>query len=60
MGGISARPAVSTDEITSLLAPQKEGENGRTWPTAMDDALTANVRFRGIADMKRFSMPNDR
>jgi hypothetical protein len=27
-GGISARPAGSTDEITSVLAAQKEGENG--------------------------------
>ena len=32
-GGISARPAGSTDEITSVLAAQKEGENGRKWPS---------------------------
>ena len=25
-----------------------------TWPIATDDALTANRRFRGIADMDRF------
>jgi hypothetical protein len=31
-GGISARPAGSTDEITSVFAAQKEGENGRNWP----------------------------
>jgi hypothetical protein len=31
----------------------------RLWPIATDDALTANGRFRGIADMKRFSAPDD-
>src|SRR5215472_15329780 len=30
--GISAPPAGSTDEITSVLAAQKEGENGCKWP----------------------------
>jgi len=30
-----------------------------SWPIATDDALTANRRFRGIADMKRFSAPDD-
>ena len=29
------------------------------WPIATNDALTANRRFRGIADMERFSAPND-
>jgi hypothetical protein len=28
-------------------------------PIATDDALTANRRFRGIADMDRFSSRND-
>jgi hypothetical protein len=31
----------------------------RLWPIATDDALTANRRFRGIADMGRFSSRND-
>jgi hypothetical protein len=31
----------------------------RLWPIGTDDALTANRRFRGIADMKRFSAPDD-
>jgi len=31
----------------------------RLWPIATDDALTAKRRFRGIADMDRFSAPND-
>jgi len=34
--GISARPAGSTDEITSVLAAQKEGGNGRKWPGTAD------------------------
>jgi hypothetical protein len=29
------------------------------WPIATGDALTANRRFRGIADMDRFSSRND-
>ena len=29
------------------------------WPIATDDALTANRRFRGIADMDRFSSRKD-
>jgi hypothetical protein len=29
------------------------------WPIATDDASTANRRFRGIADMKQFSAPDD-
>ena len=29
------------------------------WPIATDDALTANGRFRGIADIDRFSSWND-
>src|SRR5215470_17929882 len=29
------------------------------WPIATDDALTASRRFRGIADMDRFSSRND-
>jgi len=29
------------------------------WPIATVDALTANRRFRGIADMDRFSSRND-
>jgi len=33
--------------------------HGRLWPIATDDALTANRRFRGIADMDRFSSRND-
>jgi len=32
---------------------------GRFWPIATGDALTANRRFRGIADMDRFSSRND-
>src|SRR5262245_61318075 len=28
--------------------------DGRRWPIATDDALTARRRFRGIADMDRF------
>jgi hypothetical protein len=35
------------------------GANDRMWPIATDDALTANRRFRGIADMNRFSAPDD-
>ena len=31
----------------------------RLWPIATDDALTANGRFQGIADMDRFSSRND-
>jgi hypothetical protein len=31
----------------------------RKWPIATGDALTANRRFRGIADMDRFSSRND-
>jgi hypothetical protein len=42
--GISARPAGSTDEITSVLAAQKEGENGRKWPDP--EAPTAAGRVR--------------
>jgi len=34
-------------------------EDARFWPIATDDALTANRRFRGIADMDRFSLRND-
>jgi len=30
-----------------------------SWPFATGDGLTARRRFRGIADMKRFSVPND-
>src|SRR5262249_52737913 len=30
-----------------------------TWPIATDDALTASRRFRGIADIDRFSSRND-
>ena len=30
-----------------------------TWPIATDDTLTANRRFRSIADMDRFSSRND-
>jgi hypothetical protein len=30
-----------------------------SWPIATDDALTARRRFRGIADMDRFSSRND-
>jgi len=29
------------------------------WPIATDDTSTANRRFRGIADMERFSSRND-
>jgi hypothetical protein len=29
------------------------------WPIATGDALTANRRYRGIADMDRFSSRND-
>ena len=29
------------------------------WPIATDDALTADRRFRDIADMDRFSSRND-
>jgi hypothetical protein len=39
--GISARPAGSTDEITSVLAAQKEGENGRKWP----DSAVSSTRL---------------
>src|SRR5215468_2264569 len=31
----------------------------RLWPIATDDILTARRRFRGIADMDRFSSRND-
>src|SRR5215831_15702869 len=33
--------------------------NGGSWPVATYDAFTANRRFRGIADMDRFSSCND-
>jgi hypothetical protein len=33
--------------------------NASYWPIATGDALTANRRFRGIADMERFSMTTD-
>jgi len=41
----------------------KSGHRGfqlvRSCPIATDDTLTANRRFRGIADMDRFSSRND-
>jgi len=33
--------------------------NVSVWPVATDDALTANRRFRGFADVKPFSALND-
>ena len=41
------------------IAVQSKVNIVRLWPIATDDALTANRRFRGIADMKRFSAPDD-
>src|SRR5215475_12233194 len=35
------------------------GAHGRNWPIATGDILTARRRFRGIADMDRFSSRND-
>jgi hypothetical protein len=32
---------------------------GSSWPFATADILTARRRFRGIADMDRFSAPTD-
>jgi hypothetical protein len=49
-GGISARPAGSTDEITSVLAAQKEGENGRNWPRA---AALGDARGRQLSPVHR-------
>jgi len=40
-------------------AGRRSGANDRLWPIATNDALTANRRFRGIADMDRFSSSND-
>jgi len=37
----------------------RAGRSVSSWPIATDDALTANRRFRGIANMKRFSAPDD-
>jgi hypothetical protein len=33
--------------------------NVSSWPIATNDASTVNRRFRGIADMDRFSSLND-
>ena len=59
--GISARPAGSTDEITSVLAAQKEGENGRKWPLAavpLDCVSTSAIE--GTADQMWFQAVVDR
>ena len=42
-------------ELAQFAAPAQV----RKWPIATDDALTARCRFRGIADMDRFSSRND-
>ena len=63
MIGISARPASSLGKMLHQLC---ELAQGTTWTfllqrmspllaIATDDALTANRRFRGIADIDRFS-----
>jgi hypothetical protein len=41
--------------LVALLIAVHESDYG----IATDDALTANRRFRGIADMDRFSSRND-
>src|SRR5262249_23567193 len=58
------REALRMPAMTSL-SPRRIGRRPKCssdfvlWPIATDDALTANRRFRGIADMDRFSSRND-
>jgi len=46
-------------ELAPLDSAILSAPDGRPWPIATDDALTANRRFRGIADMDGFSSRND-
>src|SRR5215469_18735935 len=46
-------------QLSTSRAARSRGSGFVLWPFATGDALTARRRFRGIADMKRFSTPND-
>jgi len=49
----------SNDKKLQRLLVRPEAGNVPYWPIATDDDLTASRRFRGIADMDRFSSRND-
>jgi hypothetical protein len=57
--GLEASPLHATYLLGCAIPRQSEIGNVRYWPIATDDGLTANPRFRGIADMDRFSLRND-
>jgi len=55
----NATQAACIAVASGCLHVQLQSADGRFWPIATDDALTTNRRFRGIADMDRFSSRND-
>jgi hypothetical protein len=57
---IKAKPAYRDRGCKETASHDGAGRNVSSWPIATGDALTTNRRrFRGIADMKRFSAPDD-
>jgi len=61
--GVASLKLSSNDLRSRLPMRDEDGSNrrgdGNSWPIATGDALTARRRFRGIADMDRFSSRND-
>jgi hypothetical protein len=51
-------PRATRQIYTDFQRARKRGD-GRNWPNATSDILTARRRFRAIAEMDRFSSRND-